>query len=226
MRYISEILHIDSNKVIIRVEALLDNKSLGTAIGEASNSQEAEDKAIERINKRLNANKNEANEQDILNNSEKKDHEKEVNKNHQYSDKVNKDNATKIKLFEKNSSEDWSIEIEDIVRNIKILGWSNKDESKFLKDIFNVNDRNRIVNYTDIVTYMFSLKIIIEKKYTKDQISKRKLMTDISNYLIHQKNLSTEDGREFINKHFNISRRDELEDIEYKSFITSLYKYT
>ena len=55
MRIESKLCHLSENKAVVLVKAWLNNKSLGSALAEGSTVEVAEDKAILRLNKRINA---------------------------------------------------------------------------------------------------------------------------------------------------------------------------
>ena len=54
MRIESKLCHLSENKAVVLVKAWLNNKSLGSALAEGSTVEVAEDKAILRLNKRIN----------------------------------------------------------------------------------------------------------------------------------------------------------------------------
>ena len=55
MRIESKLCHLSENKAVVLVKAWHNNKSLGSALAEGSTVEVAEDKAILRLNKRINA---------------------------------------------------------------------------------------------------------------------------------------------------------------------------
>ena len=53
MKIDSELCHVDSNKIIVRLTASANNVSLGSALGEGSNVREAEDSALSELLRRI-----------------------------------------------------------------------------------------------------------------------------------------------------------------------------
>ena len=58
MRIESILCHLTDNKAVVQVNGLLNEKSLGSALAEGPTVEVAEDKAILRLNKRINGGSN------------------------------------------------------------------------------------------------------------------------------------------------------------------------
>ena len=54
MRIESRLCHISENKAVIKVTGWINNKNIGSALAEANSVELAEDKAISRLNNRIN----------------------------------------------------------------------------------------------------------------------------------------------------------------------------
>ena len=54
MRIESKLCHISENKAVVLVNGWLEDKNVGSALAEGTTVEDAEDKAISRLNKRLN----------------------------------------------------------------------------------------------------------------------------------------------------------------------------
>ena len=54
MRIESKLCYISENKAVVLVNGWLEDKNVGSALAEATTVDDAEDKAISRLNKRLN----------------------------------------------------------------------------------------------------------------------------------------------------------------------------
>ena len=70
MRIVSRLCHFSENKTIVQVSGWSNDKNLGSALAEAPTVELAEDKAISRLNERLNVGTN--HETDIRSNNENK----------------------------------------------------------------------------------------------------------------------------------------------------------
>ena len=54
MRIDSELCHVDSNKIIVKITVSAENQVLGSALGQGPNVREAENSAIKELLKRIN----------------------------------------------------------------------------------------------------------------------------------------------------------------------------
>ena len=210
MRIESKLCHITENKAVVKVNGWLNENKIGSALAEASTVEVAEDKAISRLKKRING-----------------EGIKEENSIHE--DKINK--TIKVELprsqeIEKtqinNEPSDWSNELTAIDAEIQRLKWSREEEIIFLKNTLGYNNRNKITNYNDIIRYLGILKktdvqqplnIINENIITLIKESDR-ILRDLSWDNIQ--------GREYLQKEFNVSTRKELNESQLILFVEKL----
>tara|TARA_B100000579_G_C22638486_1_gene760235 strand:- start:118 stop:783 length:666 start_codon:yes stop_codon:yes gene_type:complete len=211
MRIESRLCHLTDNKAIVQVNGWLDEKNLGSALGEGTTVEIAEDNAISRLNKRINGDKN-------IEASTKSIHEDKI----ETPLKIELPKSEMIENNINNEPSDWSNELTAIDLEIKRLKWSRDDEIKFLDNAFGYNNRNKITNYSDILKYLSLLK----KTNTQNQ---SKLIKGNINSLIEEsdnilRDLSWDNiqGREFLQKEFNVSTRKELNETQLISFVEKL----
>ncbi len=158
MRIESKLCHISENKSVVQVNGWLNDRNLGSALAEGPTVEVAEDKAISRLNKRINA---------VI-----KD-DASINTNIEHKSKtplkIELPNSEKIELPKREKVEeininhepsDWSRELTAIDAEIERLKWSRDDEINYLEKTLGYNNRNKITNYTDIVKYLSLLKKI------------------------------------------------------------------
>ena len=212
MRIESKLCHLSENKAVVLVKAWLNNKSLGSALAEGSTVEVAEDKAILRLNKRINA---------LTNNVESiKSNNEETIKTPL---KVELPKSEKIETININHEpSDWSMELTAIDSEIQRLNWSRDDEINFLQKTFGYNNRNKITNYSEIVKYLSLLK------KTDDQ-NPSKVFNENINTLIKESDIILRDlswdhsqGRDYLQKEFNVSTRKELSEKQLISFVEKL----
>ncbi len=208
MRFESKLCHFSDTKVIVKVNGWLNEKNLGSSLAEGPTVEIAEDKAISRLNKRL---KISINDNSIL----KSKHENEINM--PLEDELQKNDNTKNDIINKEPS-DWSNELTSIDLEIERLKWTREDEINFLISNLGINNRNKITKYIDIVNYLKMLKNIDYKSYT-----------NVTNSLIEQSDNVLRDlkwdhkqGREFLQKEFNVLTRKELDEKQLTSFLSKL----
>ena len=158
MRIESKLCHISENKSVVQVNGWLNDRNLGSALAEGPTVEVAEDKAISRLYKRINA---------VIK------YEVSINTNNEHKSKtplkIELPNSEKIELPKREKVEDlninrepsdWSRELTAIDAEIERLKWSRDDEINYLEKTLGYNNRNKITNYTDIVNYLSLLKKI------------------------------------------------------------------
>ena len=212
MRIESKLCHLTDNKAVVQVNGWLNEKSLGSALAEGPTVEVAEDKAISRLNKRINGGSN--NETTLLPGPDKKI-------KNQLKVELPKNEIVDISNS-KNEPSDWSNELTAIDLEIKRLKWSREDEINFLEKSLGYNNRNKITNYNDILKYLSLLKNTDNKnKSTKYNVNINYLITESDNIL---RDLSWNhlQGREFLLKEFNVSTRKELNEKQLLSFVEKL----
>ena len=212
MRIESKLCHLSENRAIVQVNGWLNDKNIGSSLGEGSSVEIAEDRAISRLNKRL-AFKNE-NESNIgLNNDNiiKDKIKVELPKSQDFDSKII---TTEPK--------DWSNELISIDSQIKRLNWSREDEKIFLEDNFGYNHRNKITKYNELLHYLELLK-------KQENINQETLKTiDIpalieeSNIILNELLWDHKKGSEYLKKEFNVYSRKELDDKQLLSFVNKL----
>tara|TARA_Y100001968_G_scaffold314234_1_gene339363 strand:+ start:46 stop:714 length:669 start_codon:yes stop_codon:yes gene_type:complete len=214
MRIESKLCHLSENKVVVKVTGWLNDKKQGSALAEGSSVEVAEDKAILRLNKRLNV---------VL----------------KYDESIKSNNEEKLKtplkvelpISEKNENiniksepSDWSNELTAIDSEIKRLNWSRDDEIKFLENTLGYSNRSKITKYSDIVKYLSLLKktdIQNQYKLVKGNIN---TLIEESDKILRDLSWDHIQGREYLQKEFNVSTRKELNQIQLISFVEKLKK--
>ena len=209
MRIESKLCHVSENKVIVHVTAWVNEENLGSALAEGSTVEEAEDKAITRLNKRINPTSN--NETNIKSVSE------DVIKNPL---RVDLPRSKKIDI--NHEPIDWSNELTAIDSEIDRLKWSREEEIKFLQKNLGFNSRNKITNYNDIVKYLNLLKKIDISLHSDILNQNIKTLIEESDSLLRDLSWDHTQGREYLQKEFNVSTRKELNEEQLLSFIEKL----
>jgi len=212
MRIESKLCHVSENKVVVQVNGWLNEKNVGSALAEGQTVEIAEDKAILRLKNRINSEKN--HEEDIKSTYEDKSKNKL---------KIQLPKSEMIENINMNDEpNDWSNELTAIDSEIKRLKWSRDDEINLLQKTFGYNNRNKITSYTEIVKYLSILKHTDNQNKTNEK-------NEIFNTLIEESDIILSDlswdhiqGRDFLQKEFNVSTRKELNEKQLISFVEKL----
>ena len=214
MRIESTLCHISENKAVVKVNGWLNEKIVGSALGEGNTVEIAEDRAISRLYKRINnLNKDEETKNEMLNDDRKnqKTFKIELHKN----ENINLNNDIEVPI-------DWSTELTEIDSEIKRLKWTRDDEVKFLEKHLGYNSRSKITSYKEIIKYLNILKNI-DNNLTKNVNSgKRYSLIEESDNILKELHWDHNQGREFLQKEFKVSTRKELNEKQLVSFIVKL----
>tara|TARA_Y100001968_G_C19303254_1_gene690225 strand:- start:314 stop:982 length:669 start_codon:yes stop_codon:yes gene_type:complete len=212
MRIESKLCHVSENKAVVQVIAWLDDKKLGSSLAEGPTVESAEDKAISRLNKRL----------EIITNNETTIKSIDVDKNKSKLIVELPQSDKNERINRNNEPNDWSNELTAIDSEIERLNWTRDDEVRFLEKTFGYNNRNKITSYNDILKYLNYLK-------KTDVISKDKNITSTIKSLIDESDIILRDlkwdnvkGREYLQNEFNVSTRKELNEEQLMSFVSKL----
>ena len=212
MRIESKLCHVSENKAVVQVIGWMNDKNVGSALAEGATVEYAEDKAISRLNERLNTITKK--EEDINFNNEKINKSKlivELPK----SEKLETNNSN-------NEPNDWSSELTAIDTEINRLNWTRDDEIRFLEKNLGYNNRNKITNYNELINYLTILKKtegIGSSKTIKNNIES---IIEESNIILKDLSWDHIQGREFLQKEFNVSTRMELDEEQLISFVAKL----
>jgi len=208
MRIESTLCHISENKAVVKVNGWLNQQKVGSALAEASTVELAEDKAISRLNKRLN----------IINNESNNDELKAKGKV-----KIELPKSENLLTDNKNKEpSDWSNELTEIDSEIKRLNWSRDDERKFLESNLGYNNRNKITKYDELLNYLSILKKTDSLDLTKSNRINIDSMIEESDIILRDLSWNNKQGREYLEKEFNVSTRKELSENQLKLFVDKL----
>jgi len=212
MRIESKLCQLSENKAIVQVTGWMNDKNVGSALAEGPTVELAEDKAISRLNKRLNIMTDD--ETSIKTNNEnkiKKPYKVELPKSEK-PENINIDHEPS----------DWSNELTAIDSEIERLKWSRDDEIDFLEKNLGYKNRYTITNYNDIVKYLNLLKKI-DNVNTSNYINTNiKNLIEESDTILMDLSWDHKQGREYLQKEFNVSTRKELDEKQLISFVSKL----
>jgi len=117
---------------------------------------------------------------------------------------------------------DWSRELTAIDAEIERLKWSRDDEINYLEKTLGYNNRNKITNYTDIVKYLSLLKKTDIQKPLKVANGNHNTLIEESDIILRDLSWDHKQGREFLQKEFNVLTRKELSETQLVSFVEKL----
>ena len=211
MKIESKLVHISENKAVVQVSGWVNDTNVGSALAEASTVEDAEDRAISRLNQRVNIK------------------DTNISKNPSNVAKLSPQIKNEFLKSEKLSSNtedkeptDWSNELTAIDSEIKRLNWTRDDETNFLRKNLGFNNRTKITKYNELINYLDKLrKIDINNSY-KSNTTKFNDMIKESDILLRKLSWDNKQGREYLKKEFNVLTRKELDETQLISFVEQL----
>tara|TARA_Y100001968_G_scaffold113737_1_gene103155 strand:+ start:23663 stop:24382 length:720 start_codon:yes stop_codon:yes gene_type:complete len=214
MRFETELCHIDNNKIIVKVSAWKQYEPLGSALGEGSSVDQAEESAILKLNKRFSIiNPDSLIKQNIkdknTNNKLLNDHtRKEINSNKtKQENNYNKD--TSIVGLPK-VPDDWSKELSAIDIELNRIGWDKQKENIYINLLLGYSNRNRITRYNELKVLLNNLKLLNSGEDPSIDIYKEEDLIIKSSMLLEKLNWDLNKGRQFLSRNFNSPSRHDL----------------
>ena len=202
MRIESKLCHVSENKTIVKVSGWVNEQNLGSALAEGLSVEDAEDKAISRLSKRLNTKTTNESTLKIIN--------EDVNSSPLKVELPNSSQIEKTNIAQEPN--DWSNELTAIDTEIERLKWSRNDEINFLEKTFGYNNRSKITNYNDIVKYLNLLKKLDRSKHCPSVRTNINSLINESDNILKDLSWDHIQGREYLLKEFNVSARKELNE--------------
>lgn len=198
---------------------------MGSALGEGSSVEEAEEKALNRLMTRLNGNDgiNQAqivhikkeNASKVKMNSAKITDNTNIQSKELTNEKVELSNATEEEV----TPHDWSDELSIIDLELKRLGWDREKENEFLAEQFKYRNRHSITNYKRLKEYINKLKTMdVDVNKPQDHSLERKQALEESNVLLVKLNWDVTIARDFLMTIFKSNTRKDLSLDELNKF--------
>jgi hypothetical protein len=220
MRIESNLCHISENGTVVQVNGWIDDIKIGSALAEGPTVEVAEDKAISRLNKRINVETKDGTNIKSINEAKIKTPLKIELPSSDKIELPKKERIESAKIHQEPS--DWSSELTSIDSEIERLKWSRDDEINFLEKNLGYNNRNKITNYDDIVKYLNLLKKTPIQNISNDVNENINSLIEKSDSILKDLSWNHIQGREFLQKEFNVSTRKELSQKQLVSFIEKL----
>lgn len=205
-----DVLHADTEKVVVRVSCI-NAGVVAAALGEAPGAEEAEDRALARLQQRL----------------------AQAPRQSQITAPAQRINPEPIaepiaEVINEpiQEPEDWSDELTAVELELQRLGWDRHQEGIYLERAFALASRNRLVNYADLVIYLKALRTLEPpcSAATAAIPLLRAAMLKASDQLLSQLQWGADQGRSFLAEHFGHSSRLQLSDDQLQQFNGLLQK--
>ena len=215
-----DVLHADAEKVVVRVSCI-NAGVVAAALGEAAGAEEAEDRALARLQQRL----AQAPRQSQIPAPVQRINQEPISQPFQEATKEAITEPVNEQIQEPiQEPEDWSDELTAVELELQRLGWDRHQEGIYLERAFALASRNRLVNYADLVIYLKALRTLEPpcSAATAAIPLLRAAMLKASDQLLGQLQWGAEEGRAFLVEHFSQTSRQQLSDDQLQEFNQSL----
>ena len=246
MQLEAQLVHAEPGNRVVLVRALAKDQCLGSALGEAPTAEEAEDRASTRLLARL-ATQPEPSPQPPTK-SQSQTPSPQADKPHlpiaipaaipsqapapepmPAPTAALNDAEPKLPPFQKveppseeqeGEPEDWSSELAGLDLQLQRLGWTRDEEGIYLERAFSHPSRNRLTSYVDLVAYLRALEALSPGANPGNAPVplRRKDLLSQCDQLLGQLQWDASRGRSFLEKHFNLSSRQQLNDTQLLQF--------
>ena len=208
-----DLLHADGQRVVVRVSCS-SGGVLISALGEAPGAEQAEDRALARLQQRL----------------AKPTAPAPAPAPASVAVAVPVAVAVAVEPAPEPASEptpepeDWSEELTAVEMELQRLNWDRSKEGQYLQRAFGHSSRSRLVRYGDLVAYLKALRILeppLEPTAAALPLLRPALLKT-SDELLGQLAWGAEEGRAFLVEHFSQTSRQQLSDAQLQEFNQSL----
>ena len=234
MQLEAQLVHAESGKRVVQVRAMANDQCLGSALGEGPTAEEAEDRASTRLLARLAAKPEPMSQPPIQRQSQAASPKPDTAPEPapalaSPSAGALNDTEPQLPPFQKldppsgeqaGEPEDWSGELAGLDLQLQRLGWSRDEEAIYLERAFHHPSRNRLTSYVDLIAYLKALETLSPGANPGNAPVplRRKDLISQCDQLLDQLQWDASRGRSFLEQHFSLSSRQQLNDTQLLQF--------
>jgi hypothetical protein len=221
------LLHCDGGRRVVLVSARDGERFLGSALGEAGDAEEAEDRARARLLARL---QNPGEAPAALAPPPLKERPAPP-ATRSLADSVPPLPAPPVPApppapaspapaSPEEDPQDWSAELTHLDLQLRRLGWDREREAAYLQRCFGHPSRDRITVYADLIAYLQAIETLEPgcDPTTAAVPLRRADLLEQCNLLLQQLGWDGSMGRSFLEKHLGVSSRQQLKDADLLRF--------
>ena len=227
MQLQSHLVHAAAERRVVLVGAWQQGVCLGSALGEGSSAEEAEDRAIERLRRRLLPT---TAAPVRLDQAEPSLHPPTSPPPPVTAEAACPEPPIEAKLpalpeppadqEPPADPEDWSDELAEVELQLKRLQWGRQQEATYLGRVFGHPSRGRLVRYADLLSYRNALRQLepgSDPALVPPPLRRPELLA-LCDQLLGQLHWGPARGRQFLERHFSLASRQQLSDEQLLQF--------
>lgn len=240
----ARLVHAEAGKRVVQLSAWQGSSCLGSALGEAESAELAEERALERLQARLNQPPAQQHQppnpppqpeapvrHPVVRRPPAEDSAEPIQAQAPTAETIqpslpqaqSQPEAPAVTAEPQEPAadpEDWSDELAEIDIQLKRLGWDRNQEGTYLQRAFGHPSRNRITNYTDLAAYVRSLRDLkpsTDPAAASIPLRRRDLLSQ-SDDLLTALQWDANRGRQALEQQFKLSSRQQLSDEQLLEF--------
>jgi hypothetical protein len=226
----AQLVHAESGRRVVLVSAHEGQRLLGSALGEAADAEQAEDRALQRLLQRLGQAqkapapvvRSPAPEQSALELSAPEPTPSTPSAAPASAPPPSAPEASAPEPSEPPplDPEDWSSELSQLELQLQRIGWGREEEGVYLQRAFGHASRSRITTYNDLAGYLRSVEGFApgtDPASAPVPLRRRDLLSQCDQ-LLAQLGWEAARGRSFLAEHLGASSRSQLSDAQLLAF--------
>lgn len=211
------LVHAEGNQRIVHVAGYVGDRCVGSALGESSSAEEAEDRALERLRSRLQLPDPEG---------QPSTHPPSRPSLRSESPPVPSPSPpaaprpTEDPPHDSGDPEDWSADLAELDLLLRQLGWGKEDERLFLQRLFGHPSRGRLTRYADLQLLRRALEALpagAQPGNAALPLRRSDLLSQCDG-LLQQLGWTTDRAREALEHHFSVTSRQHLNEEQLLEF--------
>ena len=245
MQIRAELCHVDTLRCIVRVEVWHEGAVQSSALGEAATAEEAEERALQRLNSRLELSSppqpqpsSRRPQTELIAQPEQPAPVERPRKVEQVeptaasatpaTPQVAIQAAGDVPSETPTDPDDWSDELTAIDMEIRRIGWTREQEQEYLTRAFGLGSRHKLTRYADLVAYLRQLKLIQanDDASTAPAPIRRGDLLQQGDSMLKQLGWSSEQARAFLQQQLGSTSRQQLSDEQLLQFNMLLEEQT
>ncbi|MCP9927591.1 hypothetical protein [Cyanobium sp. CH-040] len=224
MQFLARLVHAEPGTRVVEVTARREGNTLGRALGEAATAEVAEERALQRLRQRLGSPAAAAVAAPIparpeLPSPAPPEAAAETVPEPPPADAPPQPVPPPAEEPPADP-EDWSAELTRIDLQLRRIGWQRDQEATFLERAFGHPSRSRITTYRDLIAYLELLQGLAEGSDPAQAPVplRRAELLGQCDQLLGQLGWNAGQGRQFLERHFALTSRQQLSDAQLLQF--------
>lgn len=233
MQLQARLVHAEPGRRVVELSAHQDGLVLGSALGEGATAEDAEDRALARLQRRLGQNAPlpaplQAPEPALAVPPQPEPAQPQPRPPEAEQPQLALPSLSKAPTPASEAPieepapdpEDWSSELTQIDLQLRRLGWQREQETTYLERAFGHPSRSRLTTYSDLLAYLQALQGLepgCDPASAAVPLRRTELLHQCDT-LLGQLQWDTAQGRQFLERHFQLSSRQQLSDPQLLQF--------